>query len=70
MGAYLGAIPNVYPLYTQGVELLKIGVLPGYDLTHEAAFAKLIWLVSRKDLSFRQRQEIFGMPVVGEMSVQ
>jgi lysophospholipase len=65
----IGAVPAVYPLYTQGRTLIDIGVLPGYDLTHEAAFAKLLWLVSREDLSFRQRQEIFQMPVAGEMSV-
>jgi lysophospholipase len=46
-----------------------LGVLPGYDLTHEAAFAKLLWLVSRKDLSFGKRQRIFQAPVCGEMSV-
>lgn len=64
-----GAIPNVYPLYTQGRTLLKVGVLPGYDLTHEAAFAKLLWLVSRKDLSFKRKQEMFQSPVAGEMSI-
>ncbi|ORY21160.1 Asparaginase/glutaminase [Naematelia encephala] len=63
-------IPNVYPLYTQGRTLLEIGVLPGYDLTHEAAFAKLLWLVSRKDLTFKNRQELFQIPVTGEMSVE
>ncbi|KAI9637164.1 putative asparaginase [Dioszegia hungarica] len=63
------SIPNVYPLYTQGRTLISIGVLPGYDLTHEAAFAKLLWLVSRKDLSFKQRQELFETPVAGEMTV-
>ncbi|WWC98371.1 hypothetical protein V866_005262 [Kwoniella sp. B9012] len=61
-------IPNVYPLYTQGRTLLSIGVLPGYDLMHEAAFAKLIWLVSRPELTFKQRQELFETPIVGEMS--
>lgn len=65
-----GAIPNVYPLYTQGRTLISIGVLPGYDLTHEAAFAKLLWLVSRTDLSFAQRQELFETPVAGEMTVE
>jgi lysophospholipase len=65
----LGSIPNVYPLYTQGRTLLKIGVLPGYDLTHEAAFAKLLWLVSRKDLTFGKKQELFQVPVAGEMSI-
>lgn len=45
------------------------GVLPGYDLTHEAAFAKLLWLVSRKDLSFSKRQRIWQSPVCGEMTV-
>ncbi|WVQ86289.1 hypothetical protein IAT38_008457 [Cryptococcus sp. DSM 104549] len=63
------AIPNVYPLYTQGQALMKIGVLPGYDLTHEAAFAKLIWLMSRTDLSFGEKQGLFEKPLVGEMSV-
>ncbi|WWC72785.1 uncharacterized protein I206_106749 [Kwoniella pini CBS 10737] len=62
-------IPNVYPLYTQGRTLLSIGVLPGYDLMHEAAFAKLIWLVSRPELSFKQRQELFETPIAGEMSL-
>ncbi|WWC64994.1 uncharacterized protein I303_107608 [Kwoniella dejecticola CBS 10117] len=61
-------IPNVYPLYTQGRTLLSIGVLPGYDLMHEAAFAKLIWLVSRPELSFKERQELFETPIAGEMS--
>lgn len=50
-------------------KLTRLGVLPGYDLMHEAAFAKLIWLVSRPDLTFRQRQELFETPLVGEMSV-
>ena len=67
--SHTGSIPNVYPLYTQGRMLLSIGVLPGYDLTHEAAFAKLLWLVSRKDLTFEQRQKLFEIPVAGEMSV-
>lgn len=49
--------------------LTGLGVLPGYDLTHEAAFAKLIWLVSRPDLTFKQRQELFETPLIGEMSV-
>ncbi|WWC92537.1 uncharacterized protein L201_007496 [Kwoniella dendrophila CBS 6074] len=62
-------IPNVYPLYTQGRTLLSIGVLPGYDLMHEAAFAKLIWLVSRPELTFKQRQELFETPIAGEMSI-
>jgi lysophospholipase len=44
-------------------------VLPGYDLTHEAAFAKLLWLVSRKDLTFKQRQALFETPVAGEMTL-
>lgn len=46
-----------------------IGVMPGYDLTHEAAFAKLLWLVSRKDLNFEQRQNLFETPVAGEMTI-
>lgn len=45
------------------------GVMPGYDLTHEAAFAKLLWLVSRKDLTFEQRQDLFETPVAGEMTI-
>lgn len=52
------------------MRLLSIGVLPGYDMTHEAAFAKLIWLVSRPELSFEQRQTLFQTPLAGEMSVE
>lgn len=66
---YTGHIPNIYPLYALGTTLLEIGVLPGYDMTHEAAFAKLSWLVSRNDLTFAQRQELFQTPIAGEMSV-
>lgn len=62
--------PNIYPLYALGVRLLSIGVLPGFDMTHEAAFAKLIWLVSRKELNFKQRQELFETPIAGEMTVR
>lgn len=51
------------------MRLLAIGVLPGGDLTHEAAFAKLIWLVSRKELSFKQKQDLFQTPIAGEMTV-
>lgn len=64
-----GHIPNIYPLYALGTTLLSIGVLPGFDMTHEAAFAKLSWLVSREDLDFKQRQELFQTPIAGEMSV-
>lgn len=64
-----GHIPNIYPLYALGTTLLSIGVLPGFDMTHEAAFAKLSWLVSRTDLNFAQRQELFQTPICGEMSV-
>ncbi|EIW69292.1 hypothetical protein TREMEDRAFT_68620 [Tremella mesenterica DSM 1558] len=61
-------VPNVYPLYTQGRTLLDIGVLPGNDLTHEAAFAKLLWLVSRDDLNFKDRQKLFEVSIAGEMT--
>lgn len=64
-----GHIPNVFPLYALGVRLLGIGVLPGFDMTHEAAFAKLSWLVSQKDLSFEDRQRLFQTSVAGEITV-
>jgi lysophospholipase len=50
------------------VRLLSIGVLPGFDMTHEAAFAKLSWLVSRTDLSFEDRQRQFQTPIAGEIT--
>ncbi|TXT10836.1 hypothetical protein VHUM_02341 [Vanrija humicola] len=62
-------VPNIYPLYALGVRLLSVGVLPGFDMTHEAAFAKSIWLVSRKDLSFKERQELWQTPIAGEMTI-
>ncbi|BEJ13479.1 hypothetical protein CspHIS471_0306530 [Cutaneotrichosporon sp. HIS471] len=61
-------IPNIYPLYALGVRLLSIGVLPGFDMTHEAAFAKLSWLVSRPELSFEERQHVFQTPIAGEIT--
>lgn len=63
-----GHIPNIYPLYALGVRLLNIGVLPGFDMTHEAAFAKLSWLVSRSELSFEERQKLFQTSIAGEIT--
>lgn len=50
------------------MRLLSIGVLPGFDMTHEAAFAKLSWLVARSELSFEERQTLFQTSIAGEIT--
>jgi 60kDa lysophospholipase len=56
--------------YQAGRALAEVGVLPGADLTPEAALAKLCWLLGRDDLSRDEVRRLLVTPLRGEMSVE
>ena len=39
-------------------QLIKAGVVPGADMTSEAALTKVSFLLCRKDLSYEEKQEV------------
>ena len=59
---------TVSAAYQAGRALAEIGVLPGADLTPEAALAKLCWLLGRADLDRDAVRRLAVTPVRGEMS--
>lgn len=54
--------------YETSLELKKMGVVSGYDLTTEAAITKLMWLLGQ-NLTKEEVEERFQLTHVGEMTV-
>ncbi len=54
-------------LYAAGSGLLRQGVLPGADMTAEAALAKLIWLLSRYEAT--EAAALIGQDLRGELTI-
>lgn len=59
---------SVSAAYQAGRALAEIGVLPGADLTAEAALTKLCWLLARTELSRDEVRRLAITPLRGEMS--
>ena len=59
---------SVSPVYAAGRRLVDIGVVPGRDMTSEAALTKLAWCLARGWDVDRVRCEM-GRCMKGEMSV-
>ena len=60
---------SVSGLYETGKALLDIGIVPGSDITPEAALAKLSYVLSKAELSQQERRKLMETNLVGEMTV-
>uniref|UniRef100_UPI00358FFA8F 60 kDa lysophospholipase isoform X2 n=1 Tax=Myxine glutinosa TaxID=7769 RepID=UPI00358FFA8F len=59
---------SVSESYATGKALLHCGVIPGGDMTPEAALAKLSYVLGKSELSIKQQKEILHENLRGEMT--
>lgn len=59
---------TVTDAYAAGRVLFEIGVIPGYDMTPEAALAKMAYVLSKKEITHSQRREYLEKNIRGEMT--
>ncbi|XP_035684009.1 L-asparaginase-like isoform X3 [Branchiostoma floridae] len=55
--------------YATGKVLLDAGVIPGADMTVEAALAKLSYLLAKKDVTAQERRELLSENLRGELTM-
>ncbi|CAG9791385.1 unnamed protein product [Diatraea saccharalis] len=55
------------PLYETGLLLLECGVVPSFDMTTEATWAKLSYVLSKTELSYEQKVELMKTNIRGEL---
>lgn len=61
---------TVSPLYEPAMLLKRAGVIPGHDMTSEAALAKLSYLLALPDLSIEQIIQNMSVSLRGEFTEQ
>ncbi|XP_015674195.1 60 kDa lysophospholipase [Protobothrops mucrosquamatus] len=60
---------SVSSVYATGKTLMDAGVIPGGDMTPEAALAKLSYVLSKPGLTFDQKKKMLNTNLRGEMTV-
>jgi 60kDa lysophospholipase len=59
---------SVSPLYEPALLLKQVGVVPGHDMTTEAALAKLSYLLALPDLSVKDVTRQMSISLRGELT--
>ena len=60
---------TVSGIYATGKALLDIGIIPGNDMTPEAALTKLTYVLAKEDLSLNEKKALLETNISGEMTV-
>ncbi|KAK4884477.1 hypothetical protein RN001_000748 [Aquatica leii] len=60
---------TVISSYETGQALKEIGLISGYDMTAEAALAKLSFLLGQNQLSLEQKKDLMALNLKGELTV-
>ncbi|XP_070607606.1 60 kDa lysophospholipase isoform X2 [Erythrolamprus reginae] len=60
---------SVSLVYATGKSLMDLGVIPGGDMTPEAALAKLSYVLSKPGLTFDEKKKMLSKNLRGEMTV-
>ncbi|KAJ0173031.1 hypothetical protein K1T71_011207 [Dendrolimus kikuchii] len=55
------------PIYETGLLLLECGVVPAFDMTAEAAWAKLCYVLTKTDLSYAEKVVLMKTNIKGEL---
>merc|ERR1712096_65114 len=60
---------NVAAHYATGTALAKAGVIPGHDMTVEAAFTKLSYVCAMTNKNTKQKRKLIKSPMCGEFTI-